>query len=545
MVKHQVGKDKITKKYFQEQFLKTQRVDAIRLSVQYNKRMNRMEKNRKKNITRFIYMGDPQCTRLGNQESGYHEWGSLLRAAREHKISESFNGPSERTSDRQTPDRIPLQAADHNGEYEMMILGGDIVNRGDKETEWQDFLTELNESGRGLAVATPVTGSKASTGRHSRFFTNPGNGPMGHEKDFFSFDYGCCHFIVLDSAYMGNRNRDAYKYIGQWIKADLAANMRPVTIAVMHHPMFTIGDSADDDIRASAMRENYLKLLHKYGVDFILCGHQHAYSRTPEIKEEGFDGGLVQIMGVSGTKFFDVEYQGAMEFCIDHVPVATVFETDGEFIVMETINGEGEVIDRIKRQVRKTKPGDCTACRNFAECRGTGEYEKVTAAAKAGNPGDPLKPCNENGIMIKCGETQGSDIITDEQIRTLKTKEIIYSVRYKDGIHYENINGFMLEDLLEASGCREINLNYGNLNNYVLIITSGDGTQRAMVLSDVLWAGCYGADDDHKLKNMVPAVIFEEGGGYRLAFGQKSPMHFNSRMWARNIREIEVTPFDT
>ena len=497
--------------------------------------------DKEKIITRFIYMGDPQCSKLADHEGGYGEWGKLLRAAREHEIQGAFESLSGCTPARGR-DRMHGQ---QTRETRLLMLGGDIVNRGDKETEWQDFLAELSESGIGLTVATPVTGSEASAERHGGYFNNPGNGPMGYEKNFFSFDHGCCHFIVLDSDYMGNRGKDACKYIGYWIKADLAVNTKPVTIAVMHHPMFTVGESVDDDVRAAAMRKNYLRLLHKHGVDFILCGHQHAYSRTSEITEDGYDGGITQVMGVSGTKYFDAEWQEKMECGRDHISVATVFETDGEHIVMETIDGEGKVIDRFEKQARRPKHVNCGACRNFAECRGTGKYEKAEADAKAGRPGDPLRPGNLDGIVIQYGDTQEPIHFSDEQIKKLNQKEIVYSIRYKDGIHYESRNGFLLEDLLESSGCRDMDLSYDNLSGYILILTSEDGRQRAVPLAEVLWAGCYDKNDSHKLKNMVPAMIFEEDGGYRLAFGQKSPMHFNGRMWARNIRKIEITPFDT
>ena len=70
--------------------------------------------------------------------------------------------------------------------------------------------------------------------------------------------------MFLDSAYMGNRHIDAYKYIGAWIRADLAMNQKPAVFAVMHHPVYTLGTSFEDDARAAAIRGNYLKLLYRY-----------------------------------------------------------------------------------------------------------------------------------------------------------------------------------------------------------------------------------------------------------------------------------------
>ena len=206
--------------------------------------------NGKGSITKFIYMGDPQCSRIRGRDNDYSQWGQLLRRAL--------------VMQRQAGGDIVQEPA-------LLILGGDLVNRKNGHAAWDAFFDATEGIAAPIRMATVVTGSEESTGKYEDRFFNPGNGPAGHEKEFFSFDRGCCHFLFLDSDYMGNRNKDAYKFIGAWIKADLAVNRQPVTFAVMHHPVYTVGTSFDDDVRASAIRENYMKLLYRYGVDMILC----------------------------------------------------------------------------------------------------------------------------------------------------------------------------------------------------------------------------------------------------------------------------------
>ena len=152
---------------------------------------------------------------------------------------------------------------------------------------------------------------------------------------------------------MGNRVKDAYKYIGAWIKADLTVNRQPVTFAVMHHPVYTVGTSFDDDVRAAAIRENYLKLLYRYGVDMILCGHQHVYARSeakPDEMADQYD--ITQIMGVSGTKYFDAKDKSSMACVRENTSVATLFETDGDTIKLKTIDQSGTVIDEYGQRAR-------------------------------------------------------------------------------------------------------------------------------------------------------------------------------------------------
>ena len=279
----------------------------------------------KTDTTKFIYMGDPQCSRIRGRDNDYSQWGQLLRRALVMQRQDAVESAGEE---------------DAAAEEMLLVLGGDLVNRKDSHAAWDAFFDVTEGIAAPVKMATVVTGSEESTGRYEDRFFNPGNGPACHEKEFFSFDYGCCHFMFLNSDYMGNRTEDAYKYIGAWIKADLAVNRQSVTFAVMHHPVYTVGTSFDDDVRAAAIRENYMKLLYRYGVDMILCGHQHVYARS-EAKTDESAGRyeITQIMGVSGTKYFDAWDKSSMACVRENISVATLFETDGEALTCHASRG--------------------------------------------------------------------------------------------------------------------------------------------------------------------------------------------------------------
>ena len=500
-------------------------------------------------------MGDPQCTRLKGAAEDYSHWGSLLQAAVRHEMKSDagVHAGGEAPAGRR-----------------LLVLGGDIVNRGNKAEEWRSFIGELEKvtdpdsAGReGVKIVTPVTGSAESIGAYKDYFYNPGNGPAGYEKNFFSFDYGCVHFLVLDSEYMGRLSRDAGKYIGYWIKGDLAANTRPVTMAVMHQPMFTVGESFEDDVHAKAMKDGFLVLLHKYGVDFILCGHQHVYCRTPEITDGRYDGGLTQVMGVSGTKFFEAYRGDGMAACREFTSVATVFSTDGETIRMETVGAGGNVVDTFAKKVRRAAERRCSTCINFGTCRGTGEYEIRQAEEKARRLGDPLKPRNSEGIVVRRhgddslgNRGEGGEppeiLLTDKAIKGLPKVRAEYSVRLRDGLHCREIEGFALEDVLALAGVDINRVCAGDTSRAgsrtALIFTGENGKQRILEAGELLKGGCYGEDPARlpgegsgaRLKHPVPAMITEEPEGYRLVFGQRDPGHFNARQWAAGIREIDI-----
>lgn len=102
---------------------------------------------------------------------------------------------------------------------------------------------------------------------------------------FYSFDIGNIHFISLDSYGKENNSTRLYDTLGsqvQWLKQDLDNNAnKQWVIAYWHHPPFTKG-SHDSDIETELVqiRTNFIKILERYGVDLVLCGHSHDYERT-------------------------------------------------------------------------------------------------------------------------------------------------------------------------------------------------------------------------------------------------------------------------
>jgi len=70
-----------------------------------------------------------------------------------------------------------------------------------------------------------------------------------------------------------------------WVKNDLTANTRPWVIAYWHHPPFTKGgDNSDTNTDLINIRQNFIRILERYGVDLIVCGHSHNYERSYLLK---------------------------------------------------------------------------------------------------------------------------------------------------------------------------------------------------------------------------------------------------------------------
>ena len=124
-------------------------------------------------------------------------------------------------------------------------------------------------------------------------FTLPVNGESGGvasgNEAYYSYDYGNVHFLSLDSYGKEDQSTRLYDTLGkqvQWIKADLAANQnKGWVVAYWHHPPFSQGSrNSETETDMIKIRENFIRILERNGVDLILCGHSHVYERTRLMK---------------------------------------------------------------------------------------------------------------------------------------------------------------------------------------------------------------------------------------------------------------------
>lgn len=52
-------------------------------------------------------------------------------------------------------------------------------------------------------------------------------------------------------------------------------------MAYWHHAPFSLGSrNGETEADMTAIRTNFIRILERYGVDLILCGHSHNYERT-------------------------------------------------------------------------------------------------------------------------------------------------------------------------------------------------------------------------------------------------------------------------
>ena len=221
-------------------------------------------------------------------------------------------------------------------------------------------------------------------------FNMPTKGEAGglpsHTPAFYSYDIGNIHFLSLDShgtEDQGSRLFDTSGVQVKWVKADLEANKnKGWVIAYWHHPPYSMGShNSDTERQMVKIRENFIQILERYGVDLVLCGHSHSYERSklmsghygmeasfspqkhllstssgyydgssnscPYIKN-GSDKGTVYVLSGSAGR---VDYSQAsfpheaMPFSDVSISGASILEVEGNRLDLKWIRADGKIGD--------------------------------------------------------------------------------------------------------------------------------------------------------------------------------------------------------
>jgi hypothetical protein len=252
--------------------------------------------------TRYFYSIGSTTEVLQGDADNYFETSPVPGATGKYRIG--VFGDCGTNSVNQLNVRDQMKAYLGNNYMNAWLLLGDNAYNAGTEAEYQSgFFNVYKDSFLKQNPLFPCPGNHDyantlarqndhATPYHS-IFTPPSGGEAGGvasgNSAYYSFDYGNIHFLSLDSYGREDNSTRLYDTLGkqvQWIKQDLAANAnKDWVVAYWHHPPFTKG-SHDSDIEDELMkiRENFIRILERNGVDLILCGHSHDYERSRLMK---------------------------------------------------------------------------------------------------------------------------------------------------------------------------------------------------------------------------------------------------------------------
>ena len=215
----------------------------------------------------------------------------------------------------------------------LLLLGDNAYSWGTQDDYQNGFFNAYHGNILKNHVLFPTPGNHDYAGLLARqidknipyysIFTTPQAGESGGlssgTESYYSYNWGNIHFISLDSYGMETANNlRLYDTLGPqvtWLKQDLAANTKKWTIAYWHHPPFTMGShNSNTESELVKIRQRFIRIMERNGVDMIMTGHSHDYERSYLLKgyytdEASFNVNTHAVNNSSG------KYDGSVNSC--------------------------------------------------------------------------------------------------------------------------------------------------------------------------------------------------------------------------------------
>jgi len=172
-----------------------------------------------------------------------------------------------------------------------------------------DYTGRFNESwGRFKSIIHPVPGnhdySVPGAANYYTYFGAAAHGPNG----YYSYNLGNWHLVAVN-AECGQGSHDlgsgacaAGSTQEKWLKADLAANTKPCTLAYWHKARYSSGYGRDNSYMSAIYQD-----LYNANAEIVLSGHSHDYERfAPQDNTGHVDTarGITQfVVGTGGASF--------------------------------------------------------------------------------------------------------------------------------------------------------------------------------------------------------------------------------------------------
>jgi hypothetical protein len=205
----------------------------------------------------------------------------------------------------------------------LMLHAGDLVASRDDlvhDDEWGEWtaaggwalatIPQLPAAGNHEYRDVPLPGGKETRRVAPHWplsFALPGNGAPGLEATTYLSEWQGVRFLVMD----GTAALDLGQLDSQtrWLDQQLARPGARWKVVLMHQPIFTCARPGD----TPPLKKAWVPLFEKHGVDLVLQGHDHCYSRLTAVdgraagearRAGGATQGPVYIVSVAGSKMY-------------------------------------------------------------------------------------------------------------------------------------------------------------------------------------------------------------------------------------------------
>lgn len=235
------------------------------------------------------------------------------------------------------------------------LMTGDQVNNGENDDQWGELFDAFGWIAR-VTPIMPLPGNHeyVKVQRDSQTtrqltplwrpqFCLPVNGPQGLEEQTYYLDYQNARFITLN----GNEQLEAQ---AEWLTIILKDNPNRWTIVAIHQPIYSSGKDRDN----VHLQKLFLPIFDLYGVDLVLQGHDHCYSRSYKLRAGKVvadkSRGTVYVVSVSGPKIYELNphYQPLMAKMDFGKQLFQVISIGKKRLSYEAWTASGELFDKFE-----------------------------------------------------------------------------------------------------------------------------------------------------------------------------------------------------
>ena len=224
---------------------------------------------------------DTACEYRVVSHSYQSEWRRL--SAKKEEYTAVIFADSQCVGDYRTWAELVQAARERERDASLCLHLGDLVDCGASQYQWERWLMGAEEMLAECAFA-PTMGNHEDYGidwqmslphYYRALFPVVSAGDDMLDGHVYSFDYGDVHYAVLDTQAeeLAEWKADWTAHQAEWLARDLAESGARWKVVLCHKPFYEIDGTMSEHGRA------WLPICRRYGVQLVLSGHHHIYSR--------------------------------------------------------------------------------------------------------------------------------------------------------------------------------------------------------------------------------------------------------------------------
>lgn len=252
----------------------------------------------------------------GDKHSSWHSF----HTAQGHDFK-ALIFPDSQSSDYSVWAATAQPAWQRNQDAQFFINMGDLVDNGQDYYQWNAWFDVVGDMIARIPVV-PLLGNHETYDKdwkvrmpeaYLHLFALPRIDREKYQNQFYSFDYGDVHFVVLNtqSQELADFEPSLDEDEVAWFKEDMAKTTKKWKIVLMHKDPLQYGFANRPQPREEGFSPEgrlWMPLFDQYGVDAVLSAHLHTYRDRGHIRnfQRDASGPLYLITGVAGN----VQYPG-------------------------------------------------------------------------------------------------------------------------------------------------------------------------------------------------------------------------------------------